>query len=242
MKIILLIRALITDVVVVVATLLTSVVSIIGSLLKIDRISQRAMRIWAKLLLLMTGSPVEVLGLENISELKDQGAVLLFNHQSHFDIPILCHSFPYDLRFGAKQELYAIPVFGYAMKLAGMIPINRTNRTEVFKQYQENVEVFTRGINVALAPEGTRQNQAQIGGFKKGPFHFAKSAGVKVVPVVIKGAFDILPKTSLLPGLKKWHNPVVVSFLKPVVLNEKLEISLKEVQDVFVKEYERILI
>jgi 1-acyl-sn-glycerol-3-phosphate acyltransferase len=154
---------------------------------------------------------VQTHGLENIP--KDRGVLFLFNHQSHFDIPCIFGSIPKRVAFGAKIELFKIPFFGAAMRVVGTLPIVRDNRAEVFRVYREAQERFAQNWNFALAPEGTRQSRPEIGNFKRGPFVFAVNAQAPIVPVVIAGAYEVLPKGRILPNADKWRRTVHLRFL-----------------------------
>ena len=194
---------------------------------------------WARVLLKVFGVKVVLHGLENLP--KDRGVLFVFNHQSHFDILVLKAWIPRTLSFGAKAELFKIPFFGPAMRAIGTLPIERGNRADVFRVYKEAQSQFSSKKNYILAPEGTRQPQAAIGTYKKGPFIFAINANVPVVPVVIAGAYEILPKHSLIPNADRLKRTVHMSFLPPVETeglntNEAAQIKDKvqaDVQPVF---------
>jgi 1-acyl-sn-glycerol-3-phosphate acyltransferase len=151
-------------------------------------------------------------GKENIPT---EGCLFLFNHTSFFDIFSVQGVVPH-LRFGAKIELFQIPIFGAAMRASGALPIAREKRQEVFKVYEEAKKRFELGDQFALAPEGTRNTEEKLRPFKSGPFVFAINGQVPVVPVVIKGAYAILPKGGILPNTDQWRREVRVRFLAPV--------------------------
>ena len=169
------------------------------------------MRRWSLMVLRVFGIHVVSLGTENIP--KRGGGILLFNHQSHFDIPALMLSTPSNIRFGAKIELYRVPFFCAAMKAVGTLPIARDNRAEVFRIYKEAEKRFEQNIIFALAPEGTRQKQPFIGRFKKGPFAFALNAQVPLIPVVIRGAYDVLPKGAIGINVGRIKRTIQVCYL-----------------------------
>src|SRR5262245_42098816 len=73
---------------------------------------------WCLPILTFSGVRTEVRGRDNVG-LKGKGCLLLFNHSSYFDIPVLYMYFPRSFRFGAKIELFKIPLFGWAMRLCG---------------------------------------------------------------------------------------------------------------------------
>ena len=143
------------------------------------------------------------------------GCLFLFNHSSYFDIFVLVAAFRY-LRFGAKIELFKIPFFGPAIRRAGTLPITRNNREEVFKIYAEAKPRFLAGEKFALSPEGGRFYGKNLAPFKAGPFVFAMSGGVPLLPVVIIGANQVLPSTSFLSNWKQWSRQIDIYILNPV--------------------------
>ena len=172
------------------------------------------MATWSKAVLWFYGVDVIHDGLEKIPA--QGGAILLFNHQSHFDVPAVTAYSGRRLRYGAKIELFRIPFFGPALRASGCLPIARDNRAEVLKIYDEAAARFKEGVVFALAPEGTRQAKPVIGNFKKGPFIFAVKSRVPVVPVVIEGADRVLPKGDILVNLGKWRRTIRVRGLDPI--------------------------
>lgn len=168
--------------------------------------------IWARPLLWIAGIRVEVRGQPPQSE---RGFLYLFNHSSHIDIVILMAMLNPTPRFGAKIELFKIPFFGQAMRRVGALPIARAQREKVLQIYQEAEARVAQGESFALAPEGTRQTQRQLGRFKTGPFIFAINAQMNIVPVVLAGALDLQPKGSLLINPKGWTWKVIVEICEP---------------------------
>jgi 1-acyl-sn-glycerol-3-phosphate acyltransferase len=194
-------------------TILYSVITIVlGNLGFFDR-ADRYVRFWCSSLLKIFGVEVIVHGLEHLPV--DQSVLFVFNHQSHFDIPVLKAHIPRTISFGAKAELFKIPFFGPAMRAIGTLPIDRDNRTEVFRVYKEAQSRFSK-VNFILAPEGTRQAQPAIGAYKKGPFIFAINGQVPIVPVVLGGAYEILPKHSLIPNADRMKRTVHMQFLPAI--------------------------
>jgi 1-acyl-sn-glycerol-3-phosphate acyltransferase len=106
---------------------------------------------WSRLACFYFNVDVKVFGEEN--NIRGQGAVLLFNHSSFMDI-FAMGGYLYNIRWGAKIELFKIPVFGYCMRRFGILPIARDNREEVFRVYEEAKVRFARGEKFGLSPEG----------------------------------------------------------------------------------------
>lgn len=197
----------------IVATLLLSLAMIVVSLIFPERnLQSKIMEIWGRLGLAFFGVDLEVLGKENIP----QGAGLfLFNHSSFFDIFAMMAAFS-DFRFGAKIELFKIPFFGRAMRMAGILPIARNKREEVFKIYEEAHHRAQQGEKFALAPEGGRNYDGKLLPFKAGPFIFAINSKLCLIPTVIQGAHEIMSKKALLPNTKARKRIIRVSYLPPI--------------------------
>lgn len=175
---------------------------------------------WGRISCWMFGVKVKAIGLEN---LPPGGCLFLFNHTSFFDIFAMAAVIR-GFRFGAKIELFSIPVFGAAMRRMGVLPIDRRNREQVFSVYREAQERMRSGSRFALAPEGTRQTEEKLGPFKSGPFVFAINTAAPVVPVIIRNASMILPKHHLIPNGDTWTREVTVRLL-PSVSTDGVKIS-----------------
>jgi 1-acyl-sn-glycerol-3-phosphate acyltransferase len=151
--------------------------------------------LWAHVIIKLLGATVIV---QNKELLKDKGCLLLFNHLSLIDIPLIYVAVGGDLRFGAKIELFRIPLFGHALRRLGFLPVERNNRSGTLKIYEKAKSRCQNGERFILAPEGTRQDTLTLGSFKSGPFILAIQAGIPLLPVLIAGPEKIYPKHSLL--------------------------------------------
>lgn len=167
--------------------------------------------LWTSNSLRIFGVKLKILGKENIPP---GSCLFLFNHTSFFDIFALFTVIP--VRYGAKIELFSIPIFGAAMRVFGIMPIARNNREEVFRVYKKVIETMDDGDRFALSPEGGRNKEEKLLPFKSGPFIFAMQAKLPIVPVVIRGARDILPKGSFVPNHSKWTTEIELRFLPAV--------------------------
>ncbi len=128
----------------------------------------------------------------------DRACILMSNHQSHFDIPIIFAAFPRTLRMVAKAELFRVPVWGRAMRDAGFVSVDRSgDRAQAEAAMRQAGEAIARGVNVWIAPEGTRSPDGRLGRFKKGGFILAQATGAPIVPLALDGSRDILEKHSL---------------------------------------------
>ena len=186
---------------------------VLGSF-KLTKIVNIVIHYWVSIPLKILGIEVQTFGIENVP--RQSGAIFVFNHQGIFDILAVHLVADFQIRFGAKIELFNIPIFGHGMRAAGALPIVRENRVEVFKVYKEAEVRIANGESFILAPEGTRQRVPEIGRFKKGPFIFAVNAKAPILPTVLVGSFEVMPKGALLPNIGRLKRIIEVHFLKPV--------------------------
>jgi 1-acyl-sn-glycerol-3-phosphate acyltransferase len=139
---------------------------------------------------------IEVRGRENF----DRAATYLVmsNHQSHYDVPVLFHVLgpPHgqSLRMIAKIELFSLPFFGRAMLEAGFVAIDRKSRRSAIESLDVAKQRMRSGVNVWIAPEGTRSPTGELLPFKKGGFHLALDVGEPILPVTVQGTRLALPR------------------------------------------------
>lgn len=167
-------------------------------------------KIWAKSILFAGRIRVTVTGYSNIDP--GRSYIYMSNHQSNFDIPVLLAYLDTQFRYLAKAELFKIPIFGYAMKRAGYISIDRSNRKSAFESLKEAAKKIRNGASVLIFPEGTRSRDGNIRPFKKGGFALAVDSGVPVVPIVIHGTWSIMSKK----GVRIRPGNVEIEILKPI--------------------------
>jgi len=159
-------------------------------------------RWWGWTLLFIGRIPVQMHGLEHIPA--GQRCVLVANHTSAADIPILFGHLPFQFRVIAKESLFKIPILGWCMRLAGYISIDRSNPKKAIRSLKQAAKRLREGYPALVFPEGTRSKTGELQPFKMGAFLLAIEAGVPVVPVGISGSFDILVRDSMRirPGVQ----------------------------------------
>jgi 1-acyl-sn-glycerol-3-phosphate acyltransferase len=118
--------------------------------------------------------------------------VVMSNHQSHYDIPVLFQAFPGTIRMVAKTELFRVPIFSGAMRAAGFVEIDRSNRRRAIESLRNAKQQLAQGVSIWIAPEGTRSRDGELQPFKKGGFMLALQTGLPIVPVAIRGSREIL--------------------------------------------------
>lgn len=154
-------------------------------------------RPWARLILSTSGVRVLASGVSRIPA--GGPCVFMSNHQSHFDVLALIVTLPGQYRILAKRELFYIPVFGWAIWLAGLIPVDRANRDRAIRSIERAAEKVRQGRSMLIFAEGTRSPDGTLHRLKKGGFHLAIRGGAPIVPIAIRGSREILPKGALRP-------------------------------------------
>lgn len=152
-------------------------------------------RFWSRLILALCRVRLEIRGREKICP---PGPYLFFsNHQSQFDILAAVQTIPIPFRILAKRELFYIPIFGWVLKLAGFIGIDRSDREKAIRSLEDAARRIRSGTSLLIYAEGTRSQDGRLLPFKKGGFVLALQAGVPVIPITIRGSREVLPKGSL---------------------------------------------
>jgi 1-acyl-sn-glycerol-3-phosphate acyltransferase len=139
--------------------------------------------------------------------------LFMSNHQSLYDIPILFAALKGRLRMVAKKELFSVPIWGPALQVSEFISIDRKDRYKAVQSLKEAARIMQSGINVWMAPEGTRSRDGKLLPFKKGGFMLALETGAQIVPVAIRGAGAVIPPKSFRLSL---GHRVEVEFGQPI--------------------------
>jgi 1-acyl-sn-glycerol-3-phosphate acyltransferase len=180
-------------------TIVLGAVSLVSTV--VDRtgdFGHRCARMWARLILRTTGVRVEARGLENVDV---RGSyIIVANHQSIYDIPIVFWSLPLQLRIVAKSSLGRIPFMGWHLQRTGHVLVDRRNPGPGI--LKKMAKLATGARSVIVFPEGTRSVDGRVGRFKAGTFVLAIDAKLPIVPVSIAGSRFVMTKGRLMtcPG------------------------------------------
>src|SRR3972149_3824045 len=169
---------------------------------------------WAGIIVSLSGVKVDIKGIENIPP---PPFILMSNHKGAFDIPVLQAKLPIQYRWIARKGLFTIPVIGWAMRLAGYIPIDRGNSKSAYRSIEEGAGRIKNGVSVLIFPEGGRNETEELLPFKRGGVLLAEKSGVPIVPISIRGTEKIMPmhKYSMSGG------PVKVRIGQPIETKDK---------------------
>jgi len=159
------------------------------------------------------GIKVEAKGLERVDPAGR--AIFMCNHLSFLDAPLLVTVLRRPVRFIVKRFVFRIPVLGLGMKLAGYVPLDKEGVGEGRKRIARAAELIrTKGYSFLVYPEGTRSREGTLLPFRRGGFFLALETGVPIVPVSIRGTYELMPRGSkrIRKGTVRvvFHEPVPV--------------------------------
>jgi 1-acyl-sn-glycerol-3-phosphate acyltransferase len=172
--------------------------------------AQRYLIHWARISLKLARVQITVAGLERLDS--NRPYVFMPNHASFLDVLIVFAFIPHNFRSIVKQEFFSIPLLGLTVKSSGQIPLDRKSPRKGLQGIKQAAERLKRGVSIVVFPEGTRSRDGQIHEFKTTLFVLPIRTRTPVVPVLIEGTFQALPRGSIL--LKR--HPVKVTFLDPI--------------------------
>ncbi len=176
------------------------------------RLAFRLAQLWAWLNFRVAGARISVAGLEQLDP--NRSYVFVSNHRSNLDVLALVVAlWDFQLRWVAKEELFRIPFFGWALRATKQILVNRADHAQAVASLERAKQRMHDGISVVFFPEGTRSMGPTMLPFKKGGFVFALATGAPIVPIGITGTASILPKGSWLP---RGHADVRVAVRPPI--------------------------
>ena len=206
-------RTLFVALVVATMTLILAPVVIVARLLGVSQgptsIYAKSVRLWARSINFAAGVRLRVHGRENLANAR--GAVFIANHVSWFDIFALASEVSWS-SFVAKAELRRIPLFGFAAETVGIVFIDRENRKSAFESYEVAAKEVQRGRSIIVCPEGTRGKDYHLRPFKKGPFVLAIASESPLIPTIVYGAREVMPKGTFAIR----SGTIDIHFLEPI--------------------------
>jgi 1-acyl-sn-glycerol-3-phosphate acyltransferase len=161
----------------------------------------------------VAGLRVTVIGREQLDPA--QTYLFMANHVSNIDPPLLVPLLGRRISALGKKELFALPLFGTALRIAQFVPVDRSHRESAIESVREAASVLKGGLSMLVYPEGTRSHDGKLLPFKKGAFYLAQTAGVPIVPITMVGVHEAWPKGKfeINPGPVKivFHQPIDTS-------------------------------
>jgi 1-acyl-sn-glycerol-3-phosphate acyltransferase len=148
-------------------------------------------QVWARVLLIFSLSPVELIGFE---KLRQHGvAVYAVNHLSYYDTPVLFAKLPFQFRILAKQGLWKIPFIGWYLNRSGQVPVDQSSARTAVASLNRGVATVKGGMPLVIFPEGGRTPDGHTKTFVSGCAFMAIKAQVPLVPLTLVGTYELLP-------------------------------------------------
>lgn len=139
-------------------------------------------------------------GREKIDQ--NQAYIIIPTHQSMLDI-VFFNMLRHRLRWVSKIEVFRMPLVGWEMRMVKYIELVRGNKSSVIRMMEKCVESLQEGISIVIFPEGTRSLTGVVGKFKTGAFQLAVKTDKPLLPVLIDGTGEILPKKGIIFGSRR---------------------------------------
>ena len=142
-------------------------------------------------------SKVRITGGEHLD--RSQVYVIVSNHQSLADIPVVSH-LNLDTKWLAKAELFRIPLLGWMLRMAGDVPVDRAVARRGAKAILKCAKYLRQNCSVVFFPEGGRSIAGEVQPFNEGAFQLAIREQVPILPLVVEGTGKVLPSKTWLWG------------------------------------------
>lgn len=159
-----------------------------------EAITEGFLALLARLMLFLSGSTVQVDGLEHLPQ---AGPVLFVsNHQGHFDSAVLLAYLRIPKSFIATSEAAKIPILKHWFALAQAIYFEKDNLRQNYAAIQKAQEIIEAGRSMVIYPEGIISSSPEQGEFKRGAFKLAFKTKVPIVPIAIDGTWRVMGPNS----------------------------------------------
>lgn len=152
---------------------------------------------WARWLAWLLPLRVSVTGKQHIDP--KQAYVVVANHLSMLDILAILGWSGLELRWVLKRELRHLPLIGWGCQAMGYVFVDRSNRELAIQAINKATGKLEPGEGMMFFPEGTRSKKGELLPFKMGAFKTAINQYMPVLPIAIKGTYELMPPGTLLP-------------------------------------------
>jgi 1-acyl-sn-glycerol-3-phosphate acyltransferase len=173
---------------------------------------------------------VRIEGREKIAS--NTAYVMVANHQSLLDILVLFRLFVH-YKWVSKIENFRIPCVGWNMSLNRYIKLRRGDRESVEQMMAACEQTVGEGSSIMMFPEGTRSHDGRLKAFKHGAFTIAQRMRVPILPIVVEGTADALPKRGfVLRGRHAIRIRVLDAIPHARFANESAEVVAERVRSI----------
>ena len=170
-------------------------------------------------------------GIENLI---DGPAIIAPNHISFLDPPLVGVSCPEPVAFLAKDTLFKSPLLGIVIRNLNAYPVS--GKIKDLSSIKVILGILKENKKVIIFPEGIRTHDGKLSSIKPGICMLAMRAGVPIIPVHIKGTFEIWPRSRSFPKL---YGSTKCVFGKPVYPSEYAGLNKKEAQEAMAHEIKK---
>jgi 1-acyl-sn-glycerol-3-phosphate acyltransferase len=168
----------------------------------------------------------------------DETYVMVANHQSLLDILVMFRIFAH-FKWVSKIENFRVPFIGWNMTMNRYIKLRRGNKASVIQMMRACEKTLAQGNSIMMFPEGTRSHDGRLKRFKPGAFELAKDTGTAILPIVVEGTANALPKKGVV---LRGRHPIRIRVLDPIphrsFANDPVEALTDRVHAIFAGELE----
>jgi len=154
--------------------------------------------------------PLRIEGREKIN--RSEAYVMVSNHLSLLDILVMFRLFTH-FKWVSKIENFRVPFIGWNMSFNGYVKLKRGDRSSVVEMMRNCDRVLAAGNSIMMFPEGTRSPTGRIRSFKTGAFELAVRNKRPLLPIVLLGTADALPKRGFV---LRGRHPLKITVLDPI--------------------------
>ena len=181
--------------------------------------------IWSRAILWLAGVHLTVSG---TAYADGTPSFFVGNHLGAIDIPVLFVALRGHVRFMAKDSLFKIPLFGWALSQYGFVRIDRAHPRKALLALQRMLQDLRRNpVSFAVFPEGTRSHDGNLLPFRRGTLKICRDSGLPIVPFSIQGTNSIYVRgrVRITPG------PVHITFGAPIPADQAASMSAQDLVD-----------
>ncbi len=170
---------------------------------------RRWVSVFARTFFRLAGIGVTVRGLQNLPA---EHCIVVANHASYLDGPILQAWLPPRFSYVIKSEMQKVPLAGFMLNRIGSRFVERFVKSASARDARSLMRAANSGEALGFFPEGTFQPEPGLGRFHSGAFMSATKSSIPIVPVVIRGSRHILPAETMLAS----RGDLEIDILEPI--------------------------
>ena len=186
-----------------------------------------------------------VTGRETVATLEQQPVILVSNHASHMDTPVILSALPRRLRkrtavVAAADYFYRNRFVAAVVSLVfNTVPIDRLKHDGELAKNTEHLDaLLEQGWNLLLYPEGTRSRKGVPGNIRRGAAVLAAAHNLPIIPIRLTGTAEAMPPGQRWPRrlrgrLRSRRHRIEVTFGEAIPPNQDIALVVDQVQSFF---------